>query len=163
MRLHEWNSMSHDIEFDPRTGSSSRIELPDLRPDTAIPTGVACFETRIFGPREVFALYRRGDAVCFSAGARYWPLAQPGLRFEHEHPYPFFSRFRVLESDEEVYSFLYMRRGARLFLEIFDPTYDSIDEEGDHLLVFVTRYATSPEWQALVRERWACEPVPEGS
>src|SRR5262249_12800310 len=156
MRLHEWNSVSHDIEFDPHTGSASRIELPDARSDTAIPTGIGCFEKRLFGPREVFALYKRGDAMFFSAGARCWPLAQPGLRFDHDHPYPFFSRFRVFESDEEVFSFLYTRRGARLFLEIFDATYDAVDEEVDYLLVFVTRYATSAEWQAQVRERWAC-------
>src|SRR5262245_66273087 len=98
MRLHAWNSVWHDIEFDPGTGSAVRIALPDARPDTAMPAGFACFEKRILGRRQVFALYKRSDTLFFSAGARCWPLDRPGLRFEHGQPYPFFSRFRVLES-----------------------------------------------------------------
>jgi hypothetical protein len=156
MRLHAWSTLRRDIEFDPATGSATLIRLPAPRPDTSVPTGFADFERSLFGPRQVFALYRSGDALFFSAGARSWQLGQPRLRFVHSHPFPFFSRFRVLESDRVVFSILYSRVG-RLLFALMDPTYDKLDEDSDFFLAFVAEYAQSPEWQANVRQRWASE------
>lgn len=158
MRLHAWSTVWRDIEFDPGTGSASVVKLRAPRPDTSVPTGFADFERSLLGPRQVFALFRSGDAVFFSAGARRWQVDRPGLRFVHSRPFPFLSRFRVLESGRVVFSILYCHVG-RLVFEIIDPTYDRLDEEAAFFLLFVAEYAQSPEWQASVRERWASEPA----
>jgi hypothetical protein len=83
MRLHAWSTEWRDVEFDPGTGSAAVIKLPAPRPDVAVPTGVAHFERSLLGPRQVFALFRSGDALFFSAGARRWHLGRPGLSFVH--------------------------------------------------------------------------------
>ena len=158
MRLHAWRTTWRDVEFDPGTGVADVIELPAPRPDTAVPTGYAHFENDFRGTRQVFALFKSGDGLFFSAGTRCWPLDRPGLRFVHSRPFPFFSRFRVLESDRVVFSILYSHV-RRLFMEVMDPAYDKLDEETDFFLAFVAQHAQSPEWQASARERWASEPA----
>jgi len=154
MRLHAWSTMKRDVEFDPVTGSATMVTLPTPRLDTSVPTGFADFERQVLGARQVFALFKSGNILFFSAGARRWELGQPGLRFVHGRPFPFLSRFRVIESDRVVFSILYSHLG-RVLLELIDPTYDKLDQESDFFLSFVAEYATSPEWQAQARERWA--------
>lgn len=158
MRLHAWGTTTRDIEFDPATGSAAVIKLPESRPDTTVPAGFAHFEQGLFRARQVFALFRSGDTLFFSAGARRWQLGQPGLRFVHSFPVPFLSRFRVFESDRVVFSIWYSHVG-RLLFAVMDPTYDKLAEESDFFLAFVAEYAQSPEWQAQVRERWASSAV----
>jgi hypothetical protein len=158
MRLHAWSTSRRDIEFDPATGSSAVIRLPASRPDTSVPTGFAHIERNLFGPQQVFALFRSGDALYFCAGARRWQLGQPELRFVHSHLFPFFSRFRVLESDRVVFSIVYSHLGRSLVV-VMDPTYNNLDEDNDFFLAFVAQHAQSPEWQANVRQRWVSEPA----
>jgi hypothetical protein len=154
MRLQAWSSAWRDIDFDPATGSASAIRLPGARPDSAPLCGFAQFERRVFGAREVFALYRSGDALFFSAGARRWKLGDPGLRFTHGHRGPFMSNFRVVESEGVGYSLLYPHVGRTVYA-IVDPTYDGIDRDSDFFLAFVAENAQKTEWQENIRERWS--------
>ena len=158
MRLHAWNTVWRDVEFDPRSGVASTIKLPAPRSDASVPTGFAHFERSLFGPRQVFALFKLGDILFFSAGARRWQLDQAGLQFVHSHPFPFLSRFRVVETGQTVFSITYSHVG-RLVFALIDPTYDKIDEDSDFFLAFVAEYAQSPEWQANARQRWVSEPA----
>ena len=143
-----------------RRERSSTFTRGALRSETSssIPTGFADFERSLFGSRQVSALFKTGNALFFSVGARRWELGQPGLRFSHGRPFPFVSYFRVLESDRVVFSILYSHV-KRLLVELIDPTYDKLDEESDCFLAFVAEYAQSPEWQAQARERWASPAV----
>ena len=154
MLLHAWRTVWRDVEFDPATGSTSVIKRQTARADTAVPSGFAHFERDLFrGRRQAFALFRSGDALFFCAGRHRWKLGQPGLRFAHDHPFPFLSRFRVFESDRVVFSSSYSHIG-RLLFALLDPTYDKIDEDSDFFLAFVAENAQSPEWQANIRNRW---------
>jgi hypothetical protein len=158
MRLHAWKTVWRDVEFDPRSGSASTIKLSSPRPDTSAPIGFAHYERSLFGPRQVFALFKVGDALFFSAGARRWQLDQAGLQFVHTHPFPFLSRFRVVESGQAAFSITYSHVG-RLLFALLDPTYDKIDEDTDFFLAFVAEYAQSAEWQANARQRWVSAPA----
>lgn len=153
MRLHRWNRAAQDIEFDPESGSASLIKLDGPRDESAVPVGFAQFERTLFGARQVFAVFRRGDSVIFAAGSRLWQLDQPDLRLLHSRPRPFCSRFSVIEGGGVAFSILYSHVG-RLFFAHLDPTYDRLDEETDFFLSFVAEYGSSPEWQANVLERW---------
>src|SRR5262245_39214075 len=157
MRLHTWSSLRQDIEFDSASGSATVIKLPAPRPDHAVPRGFADFERQLFGTRQAFAVYRSGDAVFFNAGVRRWELGQPGLRFLHGNPFPFFSRFSVVVADRVVFTIQYPHLG-RLLWAMIDPTYDGLDEEHDFFLAFVAKHAQSPEWLANVRKHWASSP-----
>jgi hypothetical protein len=154
MRLDAWSTMKRDVEFDPVTGAATMVTLPSPRLNTSVPAGFADFERQVLGARQVFALVKSGNTLFFSAGARRWELGQPGLRFVHGRPFPFLSRFRVIESDRVVFSILYSHVG-RVLLKPIDPTYDKRDHESDVFVSFVAEYATSPEWQVQARERWA--------
>src|SRR5262249_35428386 len=152
MRLHAWNTVWRDVEFDPQMGSASIIKLPAARPDTSVPTGFAHFEKARLGRRQVFALFMVGDALFFSAGTQRWQLDQPGLEFVHSHPFPFLSRFQVIDSGRTVFSITYSHLG-RLLFALLDPTYDKIDEDSDFFLAFVAEHARSPEWQVNALQR----------
>ncbi len=132
MRLHAWSTVWRDIEFDPRTGSASIVKLPAPWPNTSVPTGFAHFERGLLGPDRCSHSSRAATRVFFGAGARHWQVDQAGLRFVHSRPFPFLSRFRVLESGRVVFSILYSHVG-RLLFEIVDPTYDKLDEESASL------------------------------
>ncbi len=158
MRLYCWNSAGRDIEFDPQTGSARTIRLDGPRDASTGPIGFAQFERPFLGKRQVFAVFRRGDAIVFSAGVRSWRLDQPGLRLIHERPFPFLSRFSVIEDERETFSILYSHLG-RLLLAVADPTYDQIDEDSDFLLGFLAEHGVSPEWRAGVLEQWSAAPA----
>lgn len=125
MRLDAWRNLTHDIEFDPHTGTAAVITRPAPRPDTSVPIGFAGFEKPLFRQPIAFALFKSGDALYFAAGDRRWRLGQPGLRFVHSHPFPFFSRFRVFESDRVVFSIVYPHV-RRLLAAFADPTYQDV-------------------------------------
>jgi len=158
MRLYCWNRAVRDIEFDPETGSARAIKLDRPRDGSTGPIGFAQFERPFLGTPQVFAVFRRGDAVVFSAGARSWQLDQPGLRLIHEQPFPFFSRFTVLEDGVETFSILYSHLG-RVLLAVVDPTYDQIDEDSDFMLAFLAEHGVSPEWRAGVLQQWSEAPA----
>jgi hypothetical protein len=123
MRLRAWSHASREVEFDPETGSAEVVVLSRPRPDGGAVVGFAGFERSLLGRHQVFAPYRSGDALFFSAGPRRWQLGQPGLAFSHTHPVPLVSRFRVLESGRVV------------------------GEPHDFFLAFVAENAASPSWQ----------------
>jgi hypothetical protein len=154
MRLRCWNRASQDIEFDPETGSAWAIKLAGPRDDSAALVGFAHFERPFLGEPQIFAVFRQDDSLFFSAGARKWRLDRPGLRFVHSQPFPFFSRFRVIEGERVTFSILYSHLG-RLLLALADPTYDKIDEDTDFFLSFVAEYGSSPEWRADVLRQWS--------
>jgi hypothetical protein len=153
MHLQAWNSAWRNIDFDPATGSATLIRLPGPRPENATPHGFAHFERRVFGARRTFAVFKSGDDLFFSAGSTQWKLGDPDLSFKHSHPFPFTSRFWVLESGQVAYSILYSHFGRSLFA-IMDPTYDQIDEDSDYFLAFMAENAQDPEWVKNIRARW---------
>lgn len=153
MRLQCWSQSRWDIEFDPDRGSAVRVEGDGPRGEAAGPIGFADFERSVFGMPKVFAVFRSGDSLFFSAGAQKWRVGEPGLRLVHERAFPFLSRFRVMEDGRVVYSILYCHLRRSLFATV-DSTYDAIDEETDFFLAFVAAAVASPEWSADVLTHW---------
>lgn len=154
MRLHCWNRAWRDIELDLETGAASVIKLERPRDGSGAPVGFAQFERAVLGGAQIFAVFRQDDSVVFSAGRRRWHLDQPGLRLVHRGPFPFCSRFSVLEDGRETYSILYTHVRRTLWA-IADPTYDKIDEETDFFLAFIAEYGGSPEWRGNALRQWS--------
>lgn len=154
MRLHAWRTVWRDIEFDPDTGASQIVKLPEPR-DSALPVcGFADVAHSIFGRRVTFALYLQESELFFNADARKWHLSDPHLSFSYRiWAARFVSTFSVFESGERTFSFSYPHL-IRLVFARLDPTYDPIDFEHDFFLAFVAENAASSSWQGHIRERW---------
>lgn len=154
MRLHQWSRAWRDVELDSATGATRIIRLPAPRPDTNPVSGFVSFEHSLGGRRVAFALYREADDLLFRAGSRSWKLGASDLSFSHKHPFPFVSRFQVLEAGRVTFSFTYSHI-RRLLWALLDPTYDKLDDDSDFFLLFVADHAADPSWQHYVREHWA--------
>ena len=154
MRLHHWSRARKDVEFDPATGAATVIALAAPRSGSEAALGFAEFERALLGARQIFAVFRDGDSVVFSAGAKRWALDRPGLRLVHSRRFPFLSRFRVWEDERLAFSITYLHLG-RLLVALLDPTYDKLDQDSDFFLEFVAEHAGSSEWRAHVLEQWA--------
>jgi len=149
-----WRRADRDIDFNPNTGGGDVIYLQSPRPDDTPTSGFAESERGLCGTRQFFAVYREREDIFFNAGPQRWCLGSPGLCFEHDHRFPFVSRFRVIQSGEVVLAFSYPHFG-RLLLALADPTYDKINQDTDFFLEFIAEQANSPEWIQNVCERWS--------
>lgn len=158
MRLCHWNRAAWDVEFNPVSGAAVLVKRGTPAREGEPITGFAQFERRIAGARQVFALFRSGDSIVFSAGATHWRLGEPGRRFEHSRGLPFLSRFRVLEGDRVAFSIHYSHV-RRLLVALIDPTYDKLEQDSDFFLEFVAEHAHSADWRAHVLERWVSGPA----
>ena len=98
--------------------------------------------------RVLFALYRAGGQIVFSAGALSWSLASTAVRFEFS-PDRDSSSFKVFYDDAQQYACTYHHWIRSLYAR-HDPTYDGIDFDTDHFLSHVAQLRLPvpdrPDW-----------------
>ena len=154
MRLRYWTHSQKDVEYDPESGVSTVIKLDSPRKEGEACPGFSAKEKHSLGLYVNFAIFKDERGVVFYAGSKGWSLNSQEVKLSHSRPFPCFSRFRVFESGECVFSFTYSHLGRSLYAFV-DPTYDKIDQDADFFLEYVAENATSKEWLSNIENIWS--------
>jgi hypothetical protein len=153
MLLNHWTHERKQVEFDPETGQAKTIVLSNAKNTDKPCSGFAHSEKRIFGSKVNFAIYREDENIIFSAGEKNWLTENSEIEFKHSQPFPFISKFQIIEKGVCTFSILYSHL-ARSLYSIVDVTYDQIDRDADFYLEFITENILDKEWRAMVTKKW---------
>jgi len=153
MLLNDWTHERKQIEFNPETGRAKTIPMSNGKNTDEPCVGFAHCEKRIFGSKVNFAIYRENDNIKFSACNKNWNTGSSGIEFKHLQPFPFISKFQIIEDGVCTFSIVYSHLGRALY-SIIDVTYDQIDRDADFYLEFVAENILNKEWRAMVLEKW---------
>ena len=153
MLLNHWTHECKQIEFNSETGRAKSVNLSNAKNTDKPCLGFAHSQKRVFGCRINFAIYREKNNIIFSAGNKKWNTSGSEIEFKHSQPFPFISKFQVIENGICTFSILYSHL-VRALYSIIDVTYDQIDRDADFYLEFVSENILNKEWRAMVIEKW---------
>lgn len=153
MKLHHWTHPLKEIVFDINTGQASTSLLNEQRNDNSDCPGFSASESKVFGPKVNFAIFRNDNGIVFYAGKRSWLLNDKNVEIIHSRPFPFLSRFTVKVSGEIDYVITYSHF-LRVMYMLIDPTYDKLEQDADFFLEFVAENCKSSEWLKNAENQW---------
>lgn len=153
MLLRHWTHNQKKIEFDPVTGKAKTILLKSSKSTDSICLGFAHNEKKLFGSKVNFATYIEDAKIIFNAGNKKWDTGSHGIQFKHSTPFPFISKFQVIENGNCTFSILYSHLG-RALLSIIDVTYDQLDKDADFYLKYMAEILLDSEWRSIIRGKW---------
>ena len=153
MRLNHWTHNLKKVEFDTLTGKAKTILLKSSKSTDSICLGFSHCEKKLFGSKVNFATYIEDTKIIFNAGKKSWDTGADGIQFKHSTPYPFISKFQVIENGNCTFSILYSHLG-RALLSLIDVTYDQLDKDADFYLEYMAEVLLDSEWRATVKDRW---------
>ncbi len=153
MLLNHWTHQRKQVEFDPVTGKAKTILLKNSKNTDTICLGFSHTEKKVFGSKVNFAVYKENGKIIFQAGCQKWDTGTNGIQFKHSTPFPFLSKFQVIENDKCAFSIVYSHLG-RVLLSILDVTYDQLDKDADFFLGCMADDILDPEWRSMVQKRW---------
>jgi hypothetical protein len=142
MLLRHWTHNQKKIEFSPLTGEAKTILLKSSKSTDSTCLGFSHCEKKLFGSK-----------VIFNAGKKSWDTGADGIQFKHSTPYPFISKFQVIENGNCTFSILYSHLG-RALLSLIDVTYDQLDKDADFYLEYMAEVLLDSEWRATAKDRW---------
>lgn len=145
--LKDTKRASSYIDLKPET---HRVAFLNRRSDRQAFSGFGCVE-RVFGifPR-LCAVYGSEGKIWFQTGAHRWDVTEgvSNCRWQGFCSL-FFSEFSITFQDGTSHN-VKLFHPIRALTAKIDPTYDGIDSDSDHFLLFIGSQIGKPEWRQYV-------------
>ena len=155
LNLSSWGKSCLKYQLDPISGKVNALRLNEIEINRKSYNGFASYEPVLGLFRRLYAIYVCSGRLYFRAGRKTWDITDSNIdcRF-WQFGNMMMSGLSVKLEGHTVHRVILLHPNRAIW-PFIDPTYDGIDVESDHFLLFLRQNMVHTNWRNSVLVNWS--------